>query len=60
MLINSLVVEMVGGVVASAVQSTSKQNPDWDDEAEANASDHQVTRAMSDAALQAFCHLHHL
>lgn len=47
LLINSLVVEMVGGTIANA--SPGVRTPIL-----------EVTRAMSDAALQAFCHLHHL
>lgn len=51
-LLNSLVVEIMGG--DSEGSSKVEERPSW------MPARPSITRAMSDSALQTFCHLHHL
>jgi hypothetical protein len=51
-LLNSLVVEIMGGDVEGP--SKEQPRPEW------MPAKPSITRAMSDSALQTFCHLHHL
>lgn len=51
-LLNSLVVEIMGGDTEGP--NKEKERPSW------MPARPPITRAMSDSALQTFCHLHHL